>query len=426
MDAKQLTEAIIDDGIFSPNFFNGRLLSGEDLTREQEANRTSRLRLGQAVGGGVAYGLEVATPTGVDTHLTPSVRVEAGMALNARGETLVLNHPTLLSLVRMTEGGAAPGAAGPFTDCVPPQAGVHIADAGVYLLVISPASGRSGRAPVSGLGNTTAGCNTRYTVEGVQFRLVQVPLTAQELSVANAPLLRNQIAYKCFGYDAVRSFLTDPLTAPPTEYGAIDDLPASRLGDCDVPLALLYWTTAGGIGFVDLWSVRRRLTHRAASARWTPLADDRRRSEGEAMFLQFQEHAAALLSSAGDPRVAAATEHFRWLPPAGLLPLAGQGLPGFDYRQFFRNVTHREPVFAESARLEYVVREALGYAPIDLNSGEFVWLYEIRENRQMGTAGGSAPPQPYLLFATGHMPFYGEARFDIARWNYSNYSSVNE
>lgn len=240
MDAKQLTEAITDGGIFSTNFFNGRLLSGEDLTREQEANRAARLRLGQAVGAGVAYGLEVATPAGVDTRVAPSVRVEAGMALNARGETLVLNQPTLLSLVRLPEGDAAQaGAFKPFTDCVPPQAGVYVADAGVYLLVISPASGRSGRAPVSGLLDTTAGCNTRYTVEGVRFRLVQMPLTVQELGAANAPLLRNQVAYECFGYDVVRSFTADPFTVPPEEYGAIDDLPTSRLGDCDVPPAVV-------------------------------------------------------------------------------------------------------------------------------------------------------------------------------------------
>src|ERR671928_2086509 len=124
MDAKQLTEAITDGGIFSTNFFNGRLLSGEDLTREQEANRAARQRLGQAIGAGIAYGLEVAKPEGVDTRLTPMVRVEAGMAVNARGETLVLKEPTQLSLVRLPETAAAQAATTePFNACVPPQAG---------------------------------------------------------------------------------------------------------------------------------------------------------------------------------------------------------------------------------------------------------------------------------------------------------------
>ena len=419
MDAKQLTEAITEDGIHSTNFFNGRLLSGEDLTREQQANRAARLRLGQAVGAGVAFGLEVAAPPGVDTRLQPSVQVEAGMALNARGETLVLNKPTLLSLVRLPGGGAAAGAAEPFADCVPPQAGVFVADAGVYLLVISPASGRAGRAPVSGLGNIAAGCNTRYTVEGVQFRLVQVPLTAQELSAANAPLLRNQIAYKCFGYDAARSFVTDPFKPPPAEYGLIDNLPASRLGDCDVPLALLHWTTAGGIGFVDLWSVRRRLTPRPASGRWAGWVGERRASEGEAMFLQFQEHARALVAGEADPAAVVARQRFQRLPPVGILPVAGSGLKGFDYLTFFQGVTVHEPVYLEGARVETLVRDSFSYAPVDLSSGEMFWLYWVRENAE--AVGGAVPVQTYLAFSSGQMPYAAAARFDVARWQYSNY-----
>lgn len=423
MDAKQLTEAITEDGILSTNFFNGRLLSGEDLTREQVANRAARLRLGQAVGSGIAFGLEVAVPSGVDTRLNPSVQVEAGMALNARGETLVLNKPTLLSLVRLPDAAAsASGAADPFTNCVPPQAGVFVADAGIYLLVISPASGRAGRAPVSGLGNTQAGCNTRYTVEGVQFRLVQVPATAQELSAANAPLLRNRIVYRCFGYDAARAFVTDPFVAPPKEYGAIDDLPATRLGDCDVPLALLHWTTAGGIGFVDLWSVRRRLTRRPVSAQWPMLVDNRRRSEGEAMLLQFREQMAAMHAAGGLPAVKA-TEHFRFLPPAGVIPLGGvAGKAGFDYTKFFDGLTYRNPVFIEGARVEQLFRLATAFAPVDLTSGEMLWLYYVRENMQTINNQSAGQPQPYMIFASGHIPFQGYARYDVARWDYSNYA----
>lgn len=419
MDAKQLTEAITEDGIHSTNFFNGRLLSGEDLTREQQANRAARLRLGQAVGSGIACGLEAAVPSGVDTRLHPSVQVEAGMALNARGETLVLNKPTLLSLVRLPDAAAA-GTAEPFMDCVPPQTGVFVADAGLYLLVISPASGRAGRAPVSGLGNIAAGCNTRYTVEGVQFRLVQVPATAQELSAANAPLLRNQIAYRCFGYDAVRAFVADPFKPPPAEYGLIGDLPASRLGDCDVPLALLHWTTAGGIGFVDLWSVRRRLTPRPAAGAWARGVGERRVREGEAMFLQFQEHARALAAGPDDPRAVVARQHFQSLPPVGLLPLSDSARKGFDYQTFFQGVTYRPPVHLEGARVETLVRDSFSYAPVDLGSGEMFWLYWVRENAQ-AVLGSGDPVQPCLIFASGQMPFAADPRFDIARWNYSNF-----
>ena len=55
-----LQQPIIDGGIRSINFFNGRMLTARDLTREQSANREVTRRLGQAVGEGVAYGLEVS------------------------------------------------------------------------------------------------------------------------------------------------------------------------------------------------------------------------------------------------------------------------------------------------------------------------------------------------------------------------------
>jgi hypothetical protein len=52
----------ITDGVRFVNFFNGRLLTAEDLRREQDANVVLRDRLGTAVGDGVVRGLRVALP----------------------------------------------------------------------------------------------------------------------------------------------------------------------------------------------------------------------------------------------------------------------------------------------------------------------------------------------------------------------------
>ena len=81
-------------------------------------------------------------------------------------------------------------------------------------------------------------------------------------------------------------------------------------------------------------------------------------------------------------------------------------------------------MFIEGARFERVIRESVSYPPLSLDTGELIWLYQVRQNRQTIDAGGSGAPQPYLIFSSGHVPFCGEARFDVNRYSYSNYSSA--
>jgi hypothetical protein len=189
-----------------------------------------------------------------------------------------------------------------------------------------------------------------------------------------------------------------------------------------VPLALLYWTTQG-IQFVDMWSMRRRLTRPATATRWSPFIDDRRVSQGEAMFLQFQDEIDTLRAPGAVPESVVATQYFSYLPAAGILPLAGmRASRGFDYLQFFSGLTYNKPVFIEGTKMEPLIRTSLAYLPIELRSKELIWLYMVRENMQAIDKSTSSPPQPYLLFASGHIPYQGDAHYDLARWDYSNYS----
>jgi len=59
MSTKQLAETITDGGIHLTNFFNGRLLTAEDLRAEQSANRQQHQQLGRAIGEGIITGLQV-------------------------------------------------------------------------------------------------------------------------------------------------------------------------------------------------------------------------------------------------------------------------------------------------------------------------------------------------------------------------------
>jgi hypothetical protein len=61
----------------------------------------------------------------------------------------------------------------------------------------------------------------------------------------------------------------------------------------------------------------------------------------------------------------------------------------------------------------------------DPGKGEMIWLYRVRENRMaIDFAKGGQQPRSYLVFASGHLPFIGDAQFDLGHYNYANYASA--
>ena len=435
MSSIELLQPVLDGGIRAVNFFNGRLLSGEDLRDEQAANREANERLGRAAGAGVAQGLEVAEALGVSTPQAPVVRIQPGLAINRGGQALALPTRIDVGLVRPPDstGTALNGAI--FQSCLPLQGGVYVAASGVFLLTIAPAAAPSpGRAPVSGLGNVTAGCNTRYTLEGVQFRLLKLAV-----DTADPARLRNQLAYQCFGTADLDGFSADPFGVPARQYGLLDPLRPNQLSDCEVPLAVLHWTTSGGIRFIDLWAVRRRLTRSTVTARWplpadggragdaqwrwAPLLDDRRLSEAEAMFLQFQEQVQQI--RAHEPTAMPtmpATARFAYLPPVGVLPITtGPTAPGgFHPQTFFGARASQDVALLDGSALRSLLHEARYHEPIDLSSPAKIQLYRIWENVQAAQAPGG--PQLALVFASHTLPYRGVARFGHANWSVSRFT----
>ncbi len=415
-----LLTPIVNDRTRSVNFFNGRLLTGEDLTAEQQANRVAHSLLGQATGSGVAYGLEVSVSAALNQIAAPVLSVKRGLAINCNGGTLLLDNDTDISLVR--PASATNGGSSVFSECLPMQAGVYIAGAGVYLLTIGPASATQGLAEVSGVSTGVAPCNSKYKADGVQFRLVQLDLTQAELS--DVDHLRNLVAYKCFGVTDWAADVADPFGDTPSGHGLIDQLrTAKTITGCEVPLAVLYWTATDGIVFVDMWSVRRPLVARDLLEQWAPGAGRRRAVDGLAMFLQFQQQVSDLIQGPPviNPLSVKVTDNFLFLPAAGFLPI-GNVHPGdgFDYLQFFNGRTYHRPVFMEGARVERLIHTSFLYPPIDLSNKEMLWLYQVRENQQSFDAGVT-PPRLYMLFANGHIPFQGDAEYDLSYWDYANY-----
>lgn len=421
-----LDTAFLDDGIRSTNFFNGRLLSAEDLTQEQQARKEALKQFGRAIGEGVAYGLEVEAIIGGSSATDPVVTVKPGLALNREGRALELLQEVNVALLRgaSNEGSTASGT-GAFATCAPPGS-VYVSGAGVYLLVISEADGREGRASTSGLGGQPGnGCEAKRLVEGVQFRLLRLTLPDESQlgnSEAQRRLLRNRAANHCLGTTDAKSsaFVRDPFGPAVQGYGIIDALRPNFLTPCDVPLAILHWRDNEGLRWVDMWSARRRMTRPTLLGRWGSGVSDRRSAEGEAMFLQFQDQLESLRQ--GTPHSVRAVDHFAWLPPVGLLPLEGGGKSGFVYDTFFDGLAARKPpLHIEGARLQSLLRLSMAYPPINVAGGDpGLWLYLVQENQAAQAGAGS--PQQYLVFTSGYLPYLGTPRFDAAHWSFGNYA----
>jgi hypothetical protein len=448
--ARQLLEPILDNGVPNPFYFEGRLLTAAALREDQDAHRTRQAHLGRALGHGVVHGLWVRLESAGSSAEAPRLSINAGLAINGKGQTLELPAREVVALARESKPRAE--ATGLFRTCEPPATQVEATGEGFYVLVLAPASGFRGRAPASGLSEPKAGggCGSRWAVEGVRLRLEPIdPLAVAELSAETRQLLqdellgatgeagrsrlRNVVAHLCLGTEPLAGFAADPFarrSAPDggteaalARYGALDDLAAAgRLTDCDVPLALVLWRT-GGVEFVDNWAVRRRLAPPATAAPWPTLSGGRRRAEAEATLFQFQEQIAWLVRRVSNPGRIRARQYFRWLPPAGLVPIAGGGRRGVAAATFLDGVTTREPrIYVDGARLRELVETSFGQPPVDPAGGEFLWTYRVRQNHRLPSESGT--DSPYLVFASGHMPYVGTARFDVARWDRANYENL--
>lgn len=445
-----LDTPVVEKGIRYVNFFNGRLLSAQDLEHERDATRKHQETLGRGAGCGVIEGLQVIPMKG---GRAPMLRVTKGVAVNRQGQ--VLSVPEDVDIELRTQKTTAAAArprddAGLFGECEALVPQVIAEGTGLYVLLVGPSSALREHAPKVGLRDdgVAARCDFAWAVEGVQFTVQpleprgmdsvsdetrqRIARLSEATDTDAVSFLRDLVAHAFLGTEALTAHYADLMRrtnheSPMTSYGEMDalwrDFP--RLG-CDVPLAIVLWTGAEVL-FVDLWAVRRRLASRPLSRTWPVPTSERRITEGEATFFHFQEQLAWVMQRVERGLDAIEARHFfRYLPPAGVLPLGT--VRDVSKLAFFAGCTLRRPVFIAESGVEALLRESLAYPPIDLVAEddrgnlrpELVWLYQVRENERSTTSA-----ERFLVFATGRMPFAGHARLDVSWWNFSNYSSVN-
>jgi hypothetical protein len=440
MDATDLLEPVLGNGIRLTNFFNGRILTAEDLRTDQQGNRAQHRQLARALGEGVAHGLEVAaaTPAGG----APALSIQPGLALNRDGDAVALGKAIELRLVTARE--AANAEAGLFAVCQARSDPLELTNVGLYVLTACPASGLSGeRAPMAEFGSegVAGSCASRWALEGVRFSVAPLPLApageapgalatglaalveeveenldlvlrggASDTPAVRTALdralskLRNGAAYLCFGVDRLAALRAVPLTEaggfPEPAYGAVDGMRERKeLAACEVPLAL-FFLSRRGVEWVDAWAVRRPVVPALSAGTLALLFDRRREAESRAMLLQFQQHAADLMKSSLSKSaltLVRAGDYFRYLPPVGVLPVLRPGASrGFTSAAFLKGFFSPSPVQVDGAHLEAAVRDALAGPPLDLSQKGAVVVYRAREN--LPAEDGTLPGQPYEVF----------------------------
>jgi hypothetical protein len=417
-------EQPVGGGIESVNFFNGRLLTGGDMTREQRARREAEAWLGEALGDGIVFGLEAsAIPPDADEPLV-SILIQPGLAISRAGQLLRLAQPERIRLSRVDSTSFAAGGC-EFDDCVPMSGGTYVAGEGLYLLTIAPAERSLGRAPSNGLGVTGSPCDIDRRVDSVRFRLIEIPSKLYAKLPVLEPDFRNRLAYECFGPGVLVDWATDLLgsgarspAAIDRDRSLIDRMAAEGLTEREVPLALIGFRGSAQLTLIDGWSVRRPLSLADGPGAFHSAMAPRRAALGRAMFAQFQDQLADL-RAANTPGLKART-HFAFLPPVGVLPR----MSADQAKDFFGDMTIRGPMHINSATVEPLIRESLTAPAIRSASNEVVWLYAVAETMIAGVKAAADPakPDPFLIFVSANLAYRGNARFNLHRWNYANYA----
>lgn len=288
----RLNQVIAVEGEPRSFFFNGRLLSAEDLTREQQARDGAERRLARLIGCGVAEGLTVAAGAGSVLHIA------AGVGVTPSGAVIDIGNLDL----DLSSAGRGASFSG-FGNCA---AGLAEGQplAGVYLLTLTPAWAAQGRAATL-LGEVGA-CNRRTEQPAVRARLVEVQAPAG----LGAASLRNELAVALLSPG--QGLAAVPETARVGWWmrqriggGAA----AAGLTADELPLALLQIDAKAVPLWIDTDSARRRLAPppgEAGDALWP-----------QSWGVEMQALAAQFLGELMGPKATAAA--FVWLPPT--LPL---------------------------------------------------------------------------------------------------------
>lgn len=318
-----------------PRYFDGRFLTGADLTRDQDYVRQRQADMARAGGAGVITGLRVANRTLTQGQ---TLSISPGVGLTPSGDVVMLSTKRDVPLLDLPTSRQLDATLGLSEEPRVPLG----RRTGLFILALRPVEFTAN--PIAAYPRSITGHRTVEDgdiIEASAITLIPYPDLSGAANIAEA---RRKVA---------RAIFNGRGAAMPQ-----DALPLAMLG-----------IDRGTVRWIDTAMVRRET---GAESGVHAVFGTRPRAVAEAFVLQHRTHLSDILTDMtgrGLPPVFPAASVFSLLPPVGAMPAAAIRPDGFGFNQlYFPPGVDVDVAFVPQDELASLAEEALALPPIDLDA----------------------------------------------------------
>jgi hypothetical protein len=318
-----------------PHYFDGRFLTGADLTRDQDYIRQRQADMARSGGAGVVSGLQVSSRS---RGAGQTLRIRPGVGLTPSGDVVMITRQRDVPLLDLPVTRRLDAAMGLRQE---PRVSLG-KKTGLYVLALRSVEFTAN--PIAAYPRTITGKRTVEDGDIIEATAVTLIPFPESSGAANLNAARRSLAKQIFT-------------------GLPKGLPQDAL-----PLAMIA-VERGTVRWIDVPMVRRET---GADSGVQVAFGGRPRAVAEAHLLQHRGHLGDILDemlSQGRSPLFPAAHAFASLPPAGQMPAAAVQPDEHGFRQlYFPPTVDVDIAFVPTDEIGALVEESLALPPIDLEA----------------------------------------------------------
>lgn len=317
-----------------PRYFDGRFLTGADLTRDQDYVRQRQADIARAGGSGVISGLFVDD---IDSVSGETLRISAGHGVTPSGDLVMLASNRDVPLLDLPVARQLDAVMGLSADPRIPL----VNRTGLFLLGLRSVEFTAN--PIAAYPRSITGQRTIEDGDIIEATAITIVPYPDHSGAATLSEARRAVARQIFT-------------------GSSGGVPQDIL-----PLAMIA-LDRGTVRWIDTAMVRRDL---GADSGIQFSLGGRPRAQAEAHVVQHRAHLQDVLAdllARGMPPIFAASQHFSALPAAGQLPVGAVQQDNEGFQQiYFPPAVDVDLAFVPSDEIAALVEESLSLPPVDLD-----------------------------------------------------------